>query len=201
MNNMIQLPPEILNDENVLPHLIKEFDLKVIKFNGEKILLKNPKNELTVFIELDENKASVSLGTNMTRSSSFFSVSNDRLTNNISYEMIFMLAELLVIDTIWEYNYDKYLYDRSSFPNTNFFYKLLNDNLFELEKLLNGTDITVQDIKDGTYKNAANKYLLLKNLVNKYPNKFLFTLEYLPISIFPYNDLSNDELDIMKNLL
>jgi len=197
---MIQLPPEILNDE-YFKDLVKEFDLKVIKFDGEKILLKNPKNELTVFIELDKNKAGVSLGTKISRSSRFFSVSNDRLTDNISYEMVFMLAELLVIDTIWEYNYNKYLYDRSSFPHTNFFYKLLNDNPTELEELLNGTEITPQDIKDGTYKNAANKYLLLKNLVNKYPNKFLFTLEYLPNSIFPYNDLSNDELDIMKNLL
>ena len=192
---MVKLPPEILNNE-YYKDLTDEFYLNPIKYNGDKLLLQSTKYDLTILIDFKKHKNSVTLGSKLTRESTYFSPD---LPNNdkYNYDISFMLASLLVMDTVWEYNYDKYFYDKTSFPHTNFFYTLLYSDPDSLNKLLEGTEITTKDIEDGIYKSAANKYHLLKNVLNYYPAYFT-KLEYLPKSLSLDFDLSDEEKEILN---
>jgi hypothetical protein len=175
--------------------LIYEFNLNVENYTNNILkLINNEKLKITLNFKL--NRSDVIINNKYNSTSSFTSL-NSNNKNEINYDAQFMFAEMLAIDLIWRYNYDNTLVV-DEFPHYSIFIDIKEKNPEKLKRILKDTNLTIDDVVNGAFGTAIDKYTILKNLINE-DLYYLTILKYIPTSL--KNGLSDTDILNLKYIL
>jgi hypothetical protein len=182
-------------DNKYYKDLIYEFNLKVENYNNNILKLINDEN-VKIILNFKLNRTDVFINTKYNATSSFASL-NSNTKNEINYDAQFMFAEMLAIDLVWRYNYDKTLIV-DEFPHYSIFIDIKEKNPEKLKRILKDTNLTIDDVVNGAFGTAIDKYTILKNLINE-DLYYLTILKYIPTSL--KQGLSDNDILNLKYVL
>jgi len=180
---------DFIYENDYLSDLISEFKLKVKKIEDTKMLISNNDNSMTLSIYFKNKKVNILLDDTFKMSSKFTSNSSEYkiIKGNELLNIAFMVTYMLTIDAVWIYNYNKFnLYD--------YLNNIINNDEEKTKKLLQDTDLTIENIKNEEFINIINKYKLLNNIVSI--DALMYAkLKHLPLSITNnINDIDRYEI-------
>lgn len=174
--------------------MYKEFDLLPYMSDKDTFVLADNVPDIVAYARLDTNKIKIFLGDKVYHNSTFFKLNSetDTLETGVSSDQLQMMLAMLamgIMSSVWTFNYDNYLYPNKVFQN-------LNQD--ELQHIADNSGLTVEDIKDTLFKDASNKYHVLKSLLEIKP-QHVAHLKYLPNSIDEDDETKQAYLDLMKD--